>query len=75
MSEFIKNSLPETGLVRLNQIIGNRKQGIWPPVIPVSKSCWWEGVKTGRYPAAIKLSDRVTCWRAEEIRAFLDREV
>jgi predicted DNA-binding transcriptional regulator AlpA len=36
-------------------------------VYPVSKSTWWAGVKSGRYPAGVKLSARVTAWRAEDI--------
>lgn len=35
--------------------------------IPVSKSSWWNGVKEGRYPKAIKLGPRVTCWREKDI--------
>jgi hypothetical protein len=38
--------LPETGFVRLPQIIGNSKAGI-PAIIPVSNSTWWYGVKAG----------------------------
>ena len=65
------NTLPATGFVRLSQIVGDKKRGIWPPIIPVSKSSWWAGVKSGGYPAAVKLSDKVTCWRVEDIRALI----
>ena len=41
--------LPETGFLRLPQIIGNKKEGI-PPIIPVSKSTWWAGVNSGLFP-------------------------
>ena len=43
-------------LLRLKQIIGdlNAKPPI-PPILPISKSNWWEGVKAGRYPKAIKI--------------------
>lgn len=66
------HQLPETGYLRLPQIIGdaNAKPPI-PAVIPVSKSTWWAGVKTGRYPAPVKLSARVTAWRVEAIRALI----
>lgn len=67
-------SFPETGYLRLSQIVGNTK--VDPPItpiIPVSKSAWWQGVKDGIYPKPIKLSPRVTVWRAEDIRAFIDR--
>lgn len=33
-------------------------------LIPVSRSSWWAGVKSGRYPAPIKLGAGTTCWRA-----------
>lgn len=65
-----QNVLPEAGFVRLSQIIGDRKKGI-APIIPVSKSAWWAGVASGRYPAAVKLSERTTCWRADDIRALI----
>lgn len=42
-----------------------------PPVIPVSKSTWWQGVKGGRFPKPIKLGSRTTVWRAEGIRALV----
>lgn len=70
VAQAIQNAFPTTGLVRLSQIIGDRKKGI-PPFIPVSKSAWWAGVASGRYPAAIKLSERTTCWRAEDVRALI----
>ncbi len=69
------HALPETGYLRLPQIIGDRKAN--PPipgVIPVSKSTWWQGVKSGRYPQPIRtLSKRVTCWKVEDIRALIER--
>ena len=66
------NQLPETGFIRLPRIIGDRKAvPPIPPMIPVSKSTWWAGVKTGRYPKPVKLGPRVTAWRAEDIRALI----
>jgi len=64
------SKLPETGFLRLSQIIGDPKAGI-PPIIPVKKSCWWEGVRTGRFPKPVKLGPRVTAWRIEDIRALI----
>jgi prophage regulatory protein len=64
--------LPETGFLRLAQIIGNpeAKPPI-PPILPIKKSCWWEGVRTGRFPKPVKLGPRITVWRVEEIRALI----
>lgn len=59
-------SFPKTGLVRLKEILGPKGP------IPVSKSTWWDGVKSGRFPKPIKLSARVTCWKAEDIRALYE---
>ena len=64
------HQLPESGFLRLHQIIGDTKRGI-PAVIPVSKSAWWEGCKTGRYPKPIKLGPRTTAWSVDSIRALI----
>ena len=66
--------LPETGFLRLNQIIGNPKaEPPIPAVIPVSKSTWWEGVKSGRYPKPVKsFGLRITAWRVEDILALIE---
>jgi prophage regulatory protein len=66
------NALPQYGLLRLWQILGNRRKGI-PPIIPVSKSTWWAGVKSGKYPKPVKLSARCTCWYVEDIRKLMER--
>lgn len=60
-----------SGYLRINQIVGDPKAGI-PALIPVAKSTWWAGVKSGKYPQPIKLSDRVTVWRAEDIKAYIE---
>ena len=54
-----------TGLMRLTSIIGPGGP------IPVSKSTWWAGVRTGRYPKPVKLGPRITAWRMEDIRALI----
>lgn len=67
-----KNVLPETGFVRLSNIIGDPKANPpIPPIIPVSKSTWWAGVKSGRFPKGLKIGPRITVWRVEDIRAFI----
>ncbi|SCX20202.1 hypothetical protein DSM25558_2701 [Agrobacterium sp. DSM 25558] len=59
------NDFPSSGYVRLQQIL--RPQG----PLPISKSGFWAGVKSGKYPPARKISERVTVWRAEDIRALI----
>lgn len=66
-------TLPETGYVRLPQIIGNPKANPpIPAIIPVSKSTWWNGVKEGRFPKSVKLGPRTTVWRVEDIRRLIE---
>ena len=55
--------IPSTGFLRLPQIM---------ELVPISKSAWWEGCRTGRYPKPVKIGPRTTVWRAEEIKAFIE---
>lgn len=56
--------LPDTGFLRINDVLR---------LFPVSRSTWWAGVKSGRYPKAVKLGPRVTAWRVEDIRDLIQR--
>lgn len=68
------NPLPDTGFCRERQILGdpNASPPV-PPILPISRSAWWEGVRAGRYPKPVKLGPKTTVWRVEDIRALLDR--
>jgi len=51
--------------LRLNQIL---------EIIPVSKSTWWSGCKTGRFPAPVRnLGSRITVWKESDILALVDK--
>lgn len=63
--------LPETGFLRLKQIIGDPDKGV-PALIPVGRTTWWEGVRNGHYPKPKKLGPRTTAWRVEDIRALIE---
>lgn len=39
-------------------------------LVPVSRSTWYQGVKDGRYPAAVKIGPRAAAWRMSEIRSL-----
>ena len=70
-----RRGLPEIGYLRLNQIIGDPKADPpVPAVIPVGKSTWWAGVKSGRFPKPEKLTERTTVWRVEDILALIIKE-
>lgn len=54
-----------TGFIRLARILAPTGP------IPVGKSTWWEGVRSGRFPQPIKLGPRITAWRVEDIQALI----
>jgi prophage regulatory protein len=62
-------TFPETDFVRLKSILGPEGP------IPVSKSTWWAGVKSGQFPEPVKLGPRTTAWRVEDIRSLIDRGI
>lgn len=69
---FLQNPTPESGFLRLKQIIGDPKAvPPIPAILPVSKSTWWEGVASGRFPRPVRLSARTVAWSAKEIRALI----
>ena len=54
--------IPAFGFLRLPQVLA---------IVPISKSAWWEGCRTGRYPKPVKLGPRTTAWRVEDIADFV----
>ena len=56
------STLPAEGLVRLPLVL---------KVYPVSRSGWFAGVKSGRFPASVKIGPRAVAWRVEDIRALI----
>jgi len=60
--------------LRLPKILGDTKAN--PPIpalIPVCKTAWYAGIKTGIYPQGIKLSPRVCVWRESEIQELINQ--
>jgi prophage regulatory protein len=73
------HELPSTGYVRQSQLIGasSRNSGSHstdcyrPGILPFSSPTLWRMVKAGTFPAPVKLSQRVTAWRVEDIREWM----
>jgi predicted DNA-binding transcriptional regulator AlpA len=68
--------VPESGYVRLCQIVGDPKAN--PPIpalLAVGKSSFWAGIKTGRYPKGIKIGPRTTVWSLEAVRNAIQKNV
>lgn len=69
-----KHSNAAPHFLRLKQIIGDKKAS--PPIqaiIPVSKSTWWAGIKSGKFPAPQKLGERTTVWLSTDVYALLEK--
>ena len=45
-------------------------------LLPISKSTWWNGLKTGRYNIeTIKLGPRTTTWRESDVLKLVEQGV
>jgi prophage regulatory protein len=61
----------ETSILRLSQIIDNKKQGI-TPIIPISRTTFLNGVKAGIYPKGFKLGVKSMAWNYGELMQALN---
>ncbi len=55
--------LPETGFLRVTEVL---------KLIPVAESTWWAGVAKGSFPKPVKLGPKITAWKIEDIREYID---
>ena len=60
---YKNNLLNEASFLRLDQIL---------KLIPIGKTTWWNGVKSGRFPKPVKLGTRITAWKAEDINKLIN---
>lgn len=51
-----------------------RERQLRPHILPVAHSTLWRMVAEGRFPKPIKLSERVTAWRIEDVMAWTERQ-
>ena len=58
-------ALPETGFLRQPQVLA---------FVPISKSTLWRRIQARTFPEPVKLSERVTVWRAEDIRRWIAQQ-
>ena len=61
--------LPQEGFVRLPDFAGGPGKAV-----PVSKSTVWAKVKKGEFPKPLALGPRITAWRVEDIRAWIEAQ-
>ena len=56
-------AMPATGFLRLPAVLS---------LIPVGRSTWWAGIKSGRYPKPVKLGPRMSAWKVEDVRSLIN---
>lgn len=65
------DELPDSALVRQAQLVRDPKHPTRPAPLPFSPATFWRKVKTGQFPAPVKLGERITCWKVGDIRQWL----
>ena len=52
-------------LLRLPQVLDR---------FPVSRSTWWAGVKSGKFPQPVKIGPRCTAWRSDDVDLLISED-
>jgi prophage regulatory protein len=63
MVENKPKQLPATGFIRQAELL---------QFVPFSKATLWRHCSQGLFPAPVKLSVRITGWRVEDVRAWMN---
>lgn len=58
-------TLPLTGYSRASQLL---------PFLPFGSTTLWSWSRSGRFPSPVKLSSTITCWKNEEVHAWMKRQ-
>ncbi len=58
--------MPKDRLLRLPQVL---------EIIPISRTSFWNGVKSGIYPQGVKLGPRTRAWSESEIMGIVKKGV
>lgn len=56
--------LPETGFLRLADVL---------KLVPVCKTAWYNGIRSGDFPQPVALGKRARGYRVEDVHALIDR--
>lgn len=76
-SQLIGQSAVTPEQAKANRLSGSRpkrpRPGI-PPIVPWSSATLWRKIKAGQFCTPVKLSERTTAFRVEEVRRWLDAQ-
>jgi prophage regulatory protein len=56
---------------RQHHLVGHPRRNPRCGLLPFSAATLWRKVKANTFPAPVKLSERITAWRAEEVIAWM----
>ncbi|MFZ2737042.1 MAG: AlpA family phage regulatory protein [Burkholderiaceae bacterium] len=73
--QSVFDALPNSAFVRESQLVLSPKRPEQPAPLPFSAPTLWRMVAAGTFPKPIKLSERVTCWRISDVRAWMAARV
>ena len=66
MNNLVEKPAPADRLLRIDEVLA---------LTNIGKSSWWAGVKSGKFPKPIKLGERTTRWRLNDILELTRRGV
>lgn len=64
------NQMPGAGFLRIWQIVGDKKKNI-TPLIPICRTSFLNGVRSGKYPKGILIGKRTRVWKVEDIEKLI----
>jgi len=66
------DDLADSALLREAQLVHSPKRPHGTAPLPFSAATLWRMTKAGKFPAPVRLSERVTAWRVSDVRAWLN---
>jgi prophage regulatory protein len=69
--QSVFDALPDSAYIRESQLVQSPKRPNHPAPLPFSAPTLWRKVAAGTFPRPVKLSERVTCWKVSEVRAWM----
>jgi len=68
------DDLPGWAFVRASQLVNSSKRQNSAVPLPFSEPTLWRKVKLGEFPRPVKLGEKITAWRVEDVRSWLSAQ-
>jgi predicted DNA-binding transcriptional regulator AlpA len=69
-TEPTESTRPEASILESLSSIGFLREKQLLKIVSFSHTTLWSKVNDGTFPAPVKLSERITAWRVEDVRAW-----